>query len=170
MPSVKVPMPDIHLNVAMDVRKWSWPGALSFGRGVGTTSPQIQQPGSVSVAEEKTETEQHESDSRSISDGESKQIEGLPNNTDFEPFSERNSTEIDQEEHSPTSVAEATPTTSQMVVPSVITDSPRPSLESMSVEEPPPELLSTLIHLPREAGLVTETISTKIIYFKVIVD
>ena len=199
MPSVNVPMPDMHLNVAMDVRKWSWPGAFSFGRGMGNKSPQILQPAR-SATEDKAETEQlesdprsrsvdvdtnslqdaMESDSRSVSaasvkmhgpsDDESKQIEGLPNISDSEPSSECNSTEIDQEEHSPTSVAETTPATSQMIVPSATTDFPRLSLESLSVEEPPPELLSTIIHLPREAGWATETISTKIIYFKVVVD
>lgn len=200
MSSVKVPMPDMHLNVAMDIRKWSWPGALSFGKGLGNKSPQVQQPAAGSATEEKTETEQHvsdprsrsvdvdtnslqdamESDPRSVSaspdkihgssDGEFKQIEGLPNIVDSEPSFEHNSAEIDQEEYSPTSVAEVTPTASQMIVPPATTDSPRPSLESLSVEEPLPELLSSIIHLPREAGLATETISTKIMYFKVTVD
>lgn len=206
MPSVKVPMPDMHLNV-MDVRKWSWPGALSFGKGQGSKSPQKQAAGAGTAAaaaagtEEKAEAEQlesdprngavnvdasslqdaMESDTRSVSaasakthgssDAGSKQIDGLPHTTDSEPSSERNSAEIDQEEHSQTSIAEAeaTPTASQLIEPSATTDSPRLSLKSLPVDapEPPPELLSTTIHLPREAGLATETISNQIFYFKV---
>lgn len=199
----------MHLDV-MDVRKWSWPGALTFGKGQGTQPPHVKEPG---VNDGKTETGKEEigkeekvdpeqpgsdsrtgpvtvdtsslqdameSDTRSVSaassgthgssDTGSKHVDGLPHTSDSD-VSEQNIAETDQEEHPHVSVLEAdpTPTASQLIIPSAPTDSPRSSLKALSIKEPdpPPELLSTTVHLPREAASAAETVSMEVFYFKV---